>query len=543
MKKVLLSCAACLLAIGLVTACNDDVEIEDDNTVNEPSTNDPGTTTDPGTSNTPKTYDHYVLVGDFVDVSWDKDVTSESPYYLAANEDSSENHWTVTVTMADEPDYGEWDPWNAGLRVVAGTSDSSWVTIAGYSALDSANSTGVVGEGSDNNIAVEWNKSYDVIIDLTGESPSITVSVETFHIELAEDVVTGEEYYLGYTDENGVSKYLSFDLENTEFELLGDEDDYVDDTDEDNPTYYPYYYASYVDVTLTEDYEKATPVYPYVDDNDIVIRVGSESLYLYIPYEDDYDDEEGDPHGLALVYAEDEDVNDIWSSDFDADIWLEIWQDYIIGCDAEADDFVLVVNSDEKVVFEYAEDYSVYADEVEGSRVWFYELTSDWNYHYEPLTEVEDGESYYLGYVEDNEAELLKATGRSYSSSSAELSLTGSYKGASSFTTTMVEGGYTISTVSAGKVYYFASYSFTPIKEDDEETTLEVVNIDSDGHITRLHEVYVSGDDEEDETTIVTETLAADVDYANNNVHLSFVDSITSANSYPLSFLVRVRDY
>ncbi|MCD8195466.1 MAG: glycosyl hydrolase 53 family protein [Coprobacillus sp.] len=131
---------------------------------------------------------YYSLVGDFIDASWEGWPSEDSIYYLGYDSsDNSTKYWERTVTMADEPTDNEWwsdtNQWNASFYVASvvwnglegDESNDIWTLIAGYNHLASG-STGVLGSSSDGGIEVSWNKTYDLVIDLRGSTPSILVT-------------------------------------------------------------------------------------------------------------------------------------------------------------------------------------------------------------------------------------------------------------------------------------------------------------------------------------------------------------------------------
>ncbi len=128
------------------------------------------------------TYDScYVLYGDFVESYWKESPEEDSDFYLAYNStDTSTKHWEIRATTTSEPTDNEYwsdeNQWDAGFRIIAYGDDST--TILNYSSL-ATGSTGVLGTNSDNNICIKWNATYDIVIDMTGDTASILVTLVT----------------------------------------------------------------------------------------------------------------------------------------------------------------------------------------------------------------------------------------------------------------------------------------------------------------------------------------------------------------------------
>ncbi len=125
MKKILLSCVTCLLALGLVTACDDEVVEEDGTIPVEPgTTTDPGSTQNPGGSDNETTYyfgfevdgePTYMTGGIVGDYTWEGALThsvseaalvsveegeGENEYYLSYV-DGETTKWITTIVSGD----------------------------------------------------------------------------------------------------------------------------------------------------------------------------------------------------------------------------------------------------------------------------------------------------------------------------------------------------------------------------------------------------------------------------------------------------------
>ncbi len=120
--------------------------------------------------------DYYVLVGDFEDNptdDWTLTPTNEDYYLWFDSSDSSSMYWKVTINIGPEPDFGGYDPWYPGLRVVDHNTDSDgkWITIADYNNRDEASTGTLSSTNTDNNILVsEWGYTYDLAIDFRDTS-------------------------------------------------------------------------------------------------------------------------------------------------------------------------------------------------------------------------------------------------------------------------------------------------------------------------------------------------------------------------------------
>ncbi len=166
--KLLTTLAAFVLVLGL-GACD---EVTQENTPDEGSetteTTESGDTTEGTTPSEPTAY---AIVGDFTDNSWNASPATDSDYYIPAGTEE----YKVTVTIDSEPvgteDWTTYGPWAAGFRVV---NYGTWDLAVGYSHLD-GDSTGAWQGSSDNNIAVNWGATYDLVITF-GDTPSILVT-------------------------------------------------------------------------------------------------------------------------------------------------------------------------------------------------------------------------------------------------------------------------------------------------------------------------------------------------------------------------------
>ncbi len=206
LKKGLMILPAFLLVIsGCVT--NEDNPVESDDTVPQDTEDDSEKKgDDEGSGSTETTYDAaYALYGDFADSSWKESPSTDSIYYLPySTSDKSTMYWERTVTIDSASQN-----WDAGFRVIEYGSWSN--TVVSYSDITS-DSTGVRGPGNDNNIIVTWGETYDLVIDCTGTSNKITVTLVEEEIEVNIDsyyVISGDIDGYSWKDSPGYTNDLT----------------------------------------------------------------------------------------------------------------------------------------------------------------------------------------------------------------------------------------------------------------------------------------------------------------------------------------------
>ncbi|MCD8203703.1 MAG: glycosyl hydrolase 53 family protein [Coprobacillus sp.] len=156
------------------------------------------------------TYDAaYALYGDFADSSWNDSPSEDSDFYLAySSTDSSTKYWSVTVTTSSEPVDNEWwsdtNQWDAGFRIVVYGDYNT--TVAGYTELSSSSSADVRMGSDSNNIALDWNTTYVITIDMRTSAsikidyPSTSSSGEddgSVSVGKIDEIANNDNYIMG----------------------------------------------------------------------------------------------------------------------------------------------------------------------------------------------------------------------------------------------------------------------------------------------------------------------------------------------------------
>ncbi len=187
MKKILLSCVTCLLALGLVTACNNDDEVEDDGNVNAPSDTGTDTGTDDGGSSSSTTetvtLENYVLSISFVDEEGTVTPYEDVDLYLAGDW----NSWAFDkCTLGDDGVYTL-----TIASITTGTHEYKGVTCAETPASDWSNVDEVITEGTGN--------AKLVVSESDGGGQAITVS-PTSSSSSSTLIEEGVHFYVAFID-------------------------------------------------------------------------------------------------------------------------------------------------------------------------------------------------------------------------------------------------------------------------------------------------------------------------------------------------------
>ncbi len=201
-------------------------------------TGDTGDTGDEGGDTPSEEYDsYYSLVGDFEDASWDGWPEEDSPYRLSySSTNSNTKYWERSVTIDSTS-----QSWNASLYVAyvyydetlpwadgSGYGGDVWELVVGYDNLDSG-SSGVLGRSSDGGIQVSWGKTYNLVIDMRGATPSIKVTLiedegsgdtgsTDPEIEVSDDFIMGADISSIIEVEEGGGKF--YDANGNEKDLI-----------------------------------------------------------------------------------------------------------------------------------------------------------------------------------------------------------------------------------------------------------------------------------------------------------------------------------